>query len=354
MTRFLAVLPIVIWHFGRSIPPFDLPVIRRFIDAAPWAVSYFFCLSGFVMVIAYGGADLGKSVNRQRYWVARLARLYPVYALSLFLFLLPFLLDDPARVPPVPLVLNMLLLQAWVPPYPIYLNGPAWALSALVFFYASFPFLLQLMNGMSRTRLAVFLASLWGVSLAVHAVLIETMYTGGPSVMHDIIFYNPLMHLNAFVCGMGGGMFLRRKPERSGRVQPAVMVYSALAVLAVLVLVPNPLRAYCHNGMLSPLWMMILVGLSRDRSVLARVLAAGPLVLLGEIGYGMYILQRPIFGFAVELFRRYPVTPNVTVRFMIYLVLLSLVSWACYRWIEKPAREAVRRRYGKAAEGRAG
>ena len=53
-TRFLAAIPIVLFHYSREIFPFNTPALNFWVVNANMGVSYFFILSGFVMAIAYG------------------------------------------------------------------------------------------------------------------------------------------------------------------------------------------------------------------------------------------------------------------------------------------------------------
>src|SRR5699024_10794819 len=53
------------------------------------ATSFFIMLSGFVLVIAYGGKLADGRLDGRSFFVARLARVYPVYAAGMLL-LVPF------------------------------------------------------------------------------------------------------------------------------------------------------------------------------------------------------------------------------------------------------------------------
>jgi hypothetical protein len=52
-TRFIAAVAVVIFHFGREVFPFQHPILQPLVLSANIGVSYFFILSGFVMIIAY-------------------------------------------------------------------------------------------------------------------------------------------------------------------------------------------------------------------------------------------------------------------------------------------------------------
>lgn len=56
--RFIASLLVVIFHFGRNIPPFNYDILKSFFDRGNISVSFFFILSGFVMVVAYGNKGI--------------------------------------------------------------------------------------------------------------------------------------------------------------------------------------------------------------------------------------------------------------------------------------------------------
>jgi peptidoglycan/LPS O-acetylase OafA/YrhL len=79
-TRFIAAISIVVFHYGRNVFPFDMDGIKFLFRQANVGVSYFFILSGFIMVIAYGNRGKIEYVD---YLKRRFARIYPVYFLAI-------------------------------------------------------------------------------------------------------------------------------------------------------------------------------------------------------------------------------------------------------------------------------
>jgi hypothetical protein len=75
-TRFAAALTVVIFHYGRKIFPFQIYPISSLIPTGQIFVSYFVVLSGFIMMLAYWPQTEG--FKPWRYWLFRLARIYPV------------------------------------------------------------------------------------------------------------------------------------------------------------------------------------------------------------------------------------------------------------------------------------
>lgn len=70
--------------------------------------------------------------------MGRIARVYPVYALSLFV-VAPFILEDRTSSKAPLVAAHGLLLQGWIAHLPVSWNTPAWSLSCEMFFYLAFP-----------------------------------------------------------------------------------------------------------------------------------------------------------------------------------------------------------------------
>ena len=66
---------------------FNTEIISTIFKHATVGVSYFFILSGFVMIIAYGRK---AEINKADYFKNRVARIYPVYLLAIILLFIHF------------------------------------------------------------------------------------------------------------------------------------------------------------------------------------------------------------------------------------------------------------------------
>ncbi|AYN00060.1 acyltransferase [Chryseobacterium sp. 3008163] len=92
-------------------------------------VSYFFILSGFIMIIAYNN----KNINVLNYYKNRFARIYPMYIFALLLFLVITKNNNNEQI-----FYNVVGLQSWIPGFPLTLNTPGWSISVEIFFTAYF------------------------------------------------------------------------------------------------------------------------------------------------------------------------------------------------------------------------
>src|SRR5947209_7775503 len=176
--RFFAALHVVIFHLQalRIVRGYDWYYKLASIGYA--GVSFFFVLSGFILVYTYAG----RTIPLKQFWRARFARIYPAYAFSLLLTAPGFIyvalfLDIPMfsfahTHLKLAAALCLGLLQSWIPGAALSWNSVGWSLSVEAFFYALFPFVMLLL--LRRSRLQLFLVA---ISAYLATLLISGSYT---------------------------------------------------------------------------------------------------------------------------------------------------------------------------------
>ncbi|MCD7972919.1 MAG: acyltransferase [Candidatus Azobacteroides sp.] len=335
-TRFLAAVSIVIFHFGQAVFPFNTKAISFLFSHADIGVSYFFILSGFVMMIAYGEKE---KVQPGNYYRNRLARIYPVYFLALVTYMMHGMVFSYA-FSPVDFGLNAFLLQSWFPGRVLLINGPGWSLSVEAFFYLLFPFFFNfLYRKVNYKKLIFFIACFWlATQVLVHALLYSGFYRGFPSASHDFIFYNPFLHLNQFLIGNVAGLFfmlfLKNKPCKSD------WAVIGIIILFFLILKYNP-GLDLQNGLLAIIFIPLILFLSMNNGIISKLFNHKSMIWLGEISYGIYILQFPVYLWMSSAMSRAGLQ-NPTVRFYLYLILLIVFSGLSYTYIETPLRNRIK------------
>lgn len=143
--RFLAVFFIFLSHLSYFTEYEKLKTIfDNYFYEGYFGVTFFFVLSGFVLCYNYYNKFNSISVNTIiSFTKKRLAHIYPVHIITL-LISLPLLYKDIIMNPlnnMVKVVINVLLLQSFIPKQSIYFsfNAVSWNLSSLLLFYALFP-----------------------------------------------------------------------------------------------------------------------------------------------------------------------------------------------------------------------
>ena len=353
-TRFIAALTVVFFHYGQSVFPANISFLFENVTEGPIAVGYFYVLSGFIMAIAYYQPKKNKQVaiNKKKYWLARFARIYPVYLIALLLIVAAKYKDISASWEALPL--HLFLLQSWVPGYPITLNTPGWSLSVEAFFYLCFPFILIWVYKVGTKPLFIFTLILWLVTQIVLLDQLNSDAYAPKSLLHDLIYYNPLMHLNSFVAGILCGIYLKRNSNnyenRINQSKNTVLLLLSLALIFLLIWARPFLEQLLNiklaftNGLLTPAFLLFIVLLARNKGRISKILSYSGLVLLGEASYSLYIIQKPVHGIYDKI-----IVPRValseTSHFYIFLVILIITSIISYKIFETPMRKIIRQQF---------
>jgi peptidoglycan/LPS O-acetylase OafA/YrhL len=338
--RFIAALGVIVFHYGTHVP--TLAWAEPFWRFANTAVSFFFFLSGFILTHVYAARPITRRVD---FYVSRAARILPLYVLALMAAAVFHLKQGTLRWDS--LALNALVIQAWVPGYSQSINSAGWSLSVEVFFYLAFPLLLVAVARVeSRLRLVLLLLGAWAANSALHVALVEAAQADGAlTPLDDFSVYHPLTHLATFVAGMCAARLFtleRRACERWA----LLMIAAGLAGLAAFPLLPEAALRYHHNGLFTPLFVLLVLGLaSAHGRPIARALAWRPLEFLGDISYGIYILQIPVAWFYFALLSKSGVALTADQKFALLCVVLIGSAAFCYLVVEAPLRSVINRYY---------
>lgn len=345
-TRYVAALTVVFFHYGNTVFPANLSLVNPVLAAGPIAVSYFYALSGFIMAIAYYTPNSQRPFHPARYWLARVARIYPVYLLALLLMVAAKFKaagSDPGTV-----LLSVSMLQAWIPGYPLTLNSPGWSLSVEAFFYISFPLLLLLAKRHHLAGLTIAGISLWLITQIGHTWLLNSPDYRAFSPLHDLIYYNPLMHLGTFVIGFVSGAWLRE--GKLHKLAPPQINTSGLLIVSVLIIglliMRQPFIAYTSihfdytNGLIAPLFLLLILLLALNTTRISTILQHPWLVLLGEASFSLYILQKPLHGIYEKLVPA-AIAPASALHFYLFIIILTGTALFSYHFFETPLRHFI-------------
>jgi peptidoglycan/LPS O-acetylase OafA/YrhL len=320
--RFVLALWVILHHLSAPGQMLDAPVralpyvLYALVRGGYLAVTTFFVLSGFVLARRYASTDWSRR-TLMRYGLGRVARVYPVYLLSLAA-VAPFIVADtiPGKTPLV--AAHGLLIQGWIPRVPVSWNTPAWSLSCEIFFYMMFP-----VAAIAMRRAG------WPVTMAVAVLaccLTQVLWRMG--VPDEI---KPVIHLSDFLMGIAAS----RAFDRMRRVRGVWLYGPALVMSAALIAFPWVLPSAVHlNTALRPLNAVLLLGFALGGGAVARALSTPTAVYLGKSSYAMYILHVPILWW----YLRCSHAPSAAV----YVAIVIGVSAVVYRFVEEPANRYLR------------
>lgn len=356
-TRYLAAMTVVFFHFGQDAFPATNAWLKPIITAGPIAVSYFFVLSGFIMAVAYY-APLkdapARKFNKWKYWLARFARIYPVYLVALALMIVANLRGDGSD--PLTVGLSLTMLQAWIPGYAMTLNSPGWSISVELFFYLCFPILLLLARRDKIKTLLLFSVVLWLLSQGLQAWLHNLDSYAPKTPLHEFIYYHPLMHINTFVMGFVVGVyFCNQRFDWLNNRWNGLLLLAVTILIGLLLIAETSLEAAFgfqidyNNGLIAPLFLAVIVLLAQNNGLTAKLFSIPVLMLLGEASYSLYILQRPIYGIYDRTLGNWvPMDSNV--HFYLFALSLTLLSIVSFKYFETPLRRVINSFYSSSGK----
>ncbi len=345
--RFAAAIFVVLYHTllrpdgtsSAALSPTHL------VDLGYTAVGLFFVLSGFILATVY--PELADLSALRRFWLARFARIYPTYALSLLLDLPRLFLWRVAKYgvalgsvgTAVTLGSQFGMIQVWLPQLGG-LNYPSWSVATEIFFYLAFPALLPVfsrLRGVAANLAALAAICGTGITLCALATIIIDPASGWLGLLFE---RNPIFRLSDFASGMvlanlHRAIVASRDESTYSRLAIGCLAAGLLGFGTILWLAPHVDSMPLKSSLLIPSYSAIILGLALARNGLARVLSLSPLLLLGEASYALYLIHAPVW----MAFGRLGLA--TTQAYFFYLLSVLLASVALHVLFERPLRRAI-------------
>ena len=226
--RFVFALMIFHHHF------FGHPQIVQF---GAFPVAFFFILSGYVMAIGYDEKVHSPSFRYRTYLLKRLIRIVPLNLFCLGMFLIIPVMSDFVHQSLQHtniyqyLVLDIFLLQAWIPIQSFYFSGNAvaWFLSSILFSYLLFPFLLKLIGGKYGRYFMV-------MSLVLYFITIHLI----KSCINQFIYISPFFRVMDFMIGIALYFVLKGNIQAEKRIVKGTILELLVIVIAIFTLLLFP------------------------------------------------------------------------------------------------------------------
>lgn len=379
--RFIAAAWVLLYHLQGPLNQLGL-LFAGFADVlrvGRLGVDLFFALSGFILTHTYLHR-LGPALRSRGildFWYLRLARIYPVHLVMLFVAGAAVLAQarvtgeaaDRDWLNPVDFVKNLLLIQEWGPDPQRGWNFVAWSLSMEWLAYLLFPLLVLVLWKLHHRFSTRLLAVAWVVVLI--PLVVYGLSTTDPYYTDN--WGSTFRILTEFTAGAITYLIvLRFLPNGARDADPAPrterfattlsVVLPVLVVLGAIFLGSwgpaqageidlngdvEPLPPYFHL-LLVPLLIAWIGALALSRRGLARFLSTRALVLGGFISYSLYMTHLVWFGLWRAGLRAVGIDGGLLYAIaVIGLVAGALViAWLMWRFVEEPAREWLRGRVG--------
>jgi hypothetical protein len=212
-------------------------------------MSFFFVLSGFVLMYTYYDRKFGSKQDILDFWYGRAWKLYPTYLVCLT-FQIPLVFMSAMDLPNkcvydvVCPALQPFFLNCWAGCGILFIiNSPSWYLSVLVWFWLAFPvFKDYIFNLFLRRHLAkmVVISILWtALIVPFHEYDVFTLCT------------LPLLRLGEFLIGCGCACSVKGQDANNIRIVtriPAMVSVVYFALFHGLLSFPHPFESLCLHA----------------------------------------------------------------------------------------------------------
>ncbi|HVB02583.1 MAG TPA: acyltransferase [Chitinophagaceae bacterium] len=282
--------------------------------------------------------------------LATFARIYPLYLITLLFLIIFFYLTGLPWGAPYNTVhaiwTNLLLIQSLHVQKNLTWNIPAWSISTEWYTYVIFPFLLFLFLGRKTIRLLLYilviLTGYWFLTNRLtQTQTLDTTFDFGYlrcvlGFFTGVILYALYDRMKESSRFRGNGWFL------TAGILTFLLLYTGVSDLLIV-------------GAMA----CMVFAASLNASRLSQVLSWKPLQVLGDISYSIYLWQIGLFSIILLVIRGQHIPYQgmfhtdalhigilgkwiVSISFNFILILISLAS---YRWLEKPARDYLNRKW---------
>jgi peptidoglycan/LPS O-acetylase OafA/YrhL len=367
--RFFAIFHIFLFHLWSmywSEKPESMDNLLMGFDNTPqtlgvfmsngWiSTSLFFLLSGFILAYLYWGEDGQLITTKRRFWSLRMARIYPIHLIVMMILipsLVPFNLSQGMPLSTlIPSALATLaLVQAWFPPWIPLWSWPTWTISALVFLYLVMPWLMTTLSRLSRRQMIIALVAMPFISIIPTLAYAARMASGAPWSMNVDMFVanTPVFWVPYFAAGMLMTRVFSLSRFKPSPSNPSWFAWGDVAFVVVIVIgctpgIEQPLKFFIRQGLLMPLFVVMVLDLARGRGLMARFFSLPGMGFLGETGYSIFIWQGFIM---IALYMSLAINPAIAPhQLWMAIVLVLVLAIPSTYLIEKPIARVIRRKF---------
>jgi peptidoglycan/LPS O-acetylase OafA/YrhL len=311
---------------------------KNFFKAFRWegyAVDLFFILSGFILNYVY--VNKNKNINWKNYSVARIARIAPLY----YITMLPGIISTLSingylsfRYS-IYILANIIFVSGFLGLNAI--NLPAWSISIeMAMYFAIFPLIVAISNKYIKGILCNLIVALSFLLLFFYVESRESLNIK----IHESITWNirPILRgICGFLIGYTVCVFVKILPKpKLHTINTVVNISILIALSCILTILPQIILVI--------IFPIIVYYISYDEGYFSKILRQIPIQWLGDRSYSIYLWHLPIVVIMPSFSKLILYTGKLqwvlNVAFIIILVMI--VAEISYKFFECPSRRIIR------------
>jgi peptidoglycan/LPS O-acetylase OafA/YrhL len=348
LTRFIAAYLVLVLHYIPLSVMNTYPLMHLFGEA----VDYFFFISGFVMIVSskhcLNFVNKTIDLDKKDYWRRRVARIYPMYILALFLVVLfHYTVREIDPSVPTKIWLETIGVSRWF--FAASINFPDWSVSCEFLFYLLFPFALVWVVKKSWPKLTTIVLGLFFLNvicMIVYFKMMPRLLSLNDSFLYNslvkTVYQHPIFKFTIFLFGCLCGRFYLSSPwmVTVRKYSVIILIASLIGIVIACQLIGLQNRQVIDSGILSLLYFPLVLSICSLKGPLLKALSWKPFIFLGEISYGIYIMQVPVGYYFKHFFFDEKDFTSVG-EFFLYTLALIAVCSVLYYVYEVPAKKMI-------------
>ncbi|WP_158795339.1 acyltransferase [Pedobacter sp. L105] len=316
---------------------------ERYLYEGYLGVSFFFILSGFVLAYSYKEKFVRKEITKKDFWIARVARVYPLHLITFPLSIplsLGFLLKAKTSTIIAVSIAHLFMLQSYMPYRVFYFdfNGVAWSISDEMFFYLLFPFLVSIFYISRQKKLIIPYVMLLGVVLILCP---KDLY-------YSLIYISPFFRLIDFIWGMLlFGLYTKLKDQKWSGLKATLIEISSILLFILFYINHNQIDQLYRYSVYYWLPMLnVIVVFSLNKGWISRILSNRIFVLLGEISFSFYMIHALTLGYLKLIIGEDGIQHHILLFILSSFLTTMVFSILSFFYVERPLNKLIKRRLG--------
>lgn len=314
-------------------------IIYHIFEELYLGVSFFYILSGFILSLNYQDKFLQKKINIKSFYIARIARIYPLHILT-FIISIPLtitVLKSNFLEWIITAFANVFLIHSFIPVQSIYFsfNGVSWSISNEMFFYFLFPILIYLFSKWINSKYKYLILFVFLI-IPILTTIIKTH-------QYWTFYVNPLSRVFDFLLGIIIYNLYKSYSFKKNTNYTILELSSIILFIIFFLLhswIPEVARFSFYYWL--PMSYLILI-FSYQKGIISKFLSNRILIYLGEISFGFYLIHQLVIRYTI-IFRNkgfVQVSDNFILILSILIVTL-LLSHISYLKFEKPLNKKIK------------
>jgi peptidoglycan/LPS O-acetylase OafA/YrhL len=270
------------------------------------AVTMFFVISGFTLILVYDSPDsdtrpapLSTWEQKKDFFFKRMARLGPIYYLGLLVGIAPLVVYAESLSIAMSVPVALLWLQSIVL-VGLQWNGPLWTVSAFAICYLTFPKFLIWSRKLTSSQLMVRL----GLSCLSSWIVIALFLALVPEDKWLIAHIFCVFRIPHFLTGIYAGLLAKRCPPSHPTLAAEICSCTLIAEMVVCAVLGTgnhsylTVHTYIADFALPPIHALWIMALTHPdcRGPTRFLLSSPPARFLGDISYSLYCLHFPVIS----------------------------------------------------------